>query len=75
MKYSIYSLLLACLLGLTSFVACQRMHEEEVPQGLTIHLSQEIFTKREVLAPSDQSVINNIYFIFIYNYSCSISIF
>lgn len=67
MKYRIYSLLLACLLGLTSFVACQRMHEEEVPQGLTIHLSQEIFTKREVRAPSDQSVIKTLDVIFIDN--------
>ena len=67
MKYRIYSILLTCLLGLTSFVACQRMHEEEVPQGLTIRLSQEIFTKREVRAPSDQSVIKTLDVIFIDN--------
>lgn len=66
MKYRILYLLLACLLGITSFVSCQRMHDE-APQGLTIHLSQELFTKRVVRAPSDNSVIKTLDVVFIDN--------
>lgn len=67
MKYCIYSLLLACLLGVTSLVSCQRMQDEEAPQGLTIHLSQELFTKREVRAPSDNSTVKTLDVIFVDN--------
>ena len=69
MKYRIFYLLLACLLGVTSFVSCQRMQDEEAPQGLTIHLSQELFAKREVRAPSEDntSTINTLDVVFIDN--------
>ena len=42
------------------------MHDE-APQGLTIHLSQELFTKRVVRAPSDNSVIKTLDVVFIDN--------
>ena len=70
MKYRIYFLsFLACLLGITSFVSCQRMDDEEAPQGLTIQLSQDLFTQREVRAPSESatSTINTLDVVFIDN--------
>ena len=66
MKSRILYLFLACLFGVTSFVSCQRM-QDEAPQGLAIHLSQELFTKREVHAPSENSANKTLDVVFIDN--------
>lgn len=66
MKSRILYLFLACLFGIFSFVSCQRM-QDEAPQGLTIHLSQELFTKREVRAPSENAAIKTLDVVFIDN--------
>lgn len=67
MKQRIFYLLLACVLGLTSLLSCQRMDNEVGVQGLTIHLSQELFTKREVRAPSENTALKTLDVIFIDN--------
>lgn len=67
MKQRIFYLLIACVLGLTSLMSCQRMANEDEPQGLTIHLSQELFTKREVRAPSEQAALKTLDVVFIDN--------
>jgi len=45
------------------------MDDEEAPQGLTIQLSQDLFTQREVRAPSESatSTINTLDVVFIDN--------